>query len=342
MTDTARHPTDENMAPDSTPNDAPETVTEPERIPSAFGSGKTAAIPDRDAALQQAKLAARRYRLRPPSRRNRGGDGKTLGNESGSSLDFHDFRSYQPGDDLRRVDWNVFARSDALMIRQYRVELAPSLDIILDSSVSLSATPGKELFCLMLTEFLMELCRRSGGRSTLILGKSRYPLRQAASLLSGLRLETQGYGGGLFPPAWAEGGRRSSRVIVSDFLFPQDPEELVRTAARNTDQLFLIQVLADEERNPDLRGSMRLVNLVDAHEKRDVRLHPAAIERYREKLARHTALLADAARRTRATLIELTAPALTTPVLADGTRDGWGDFAAVCSALLRHGLTEPA
>ncbi|HBJ97375.1 MAG TPA: DUF58 domain-containing protein, partial [Lentisphaeria bacterium] len=38
----------------------------------------------------------------------------------GDSSEFQDYRAYTPGDDLRRVDWNIFRRSRRLLLRRFR------------------------------------------------------------------------------------------------------------------------------------------------------------------------------------------------------------------------------
>lgn len=65
----------------------------------------------------------------------------------GRSVEFEDFRPYVPGDDLRHVDWNVFARLDKFFIKIFQEEQDLALHIVLDCSPSMDAgTPSKLLF----------------------------------------------------------------------------------------------------------------------------------------------------------------------------------------------------
>jgi uncharacterized protein (DUF58 family) len=65
----------------------------------------------------------------------------------GRSVEFEDFRPYVPGDDLRHVDWNVFARLDRFFIKIFQEEQDLALHIVLDCSASMDAgTPSKLLF----------------------------------------------------------------------------------------------------------------------------------------------------------------------------------------------------
>ena len=55
----------------------------------------------------------------------------------GISAEFSDFREYMPGDDLRRMDWNVYARLDKLYIREYMEEKEAVVSVLIDTSASM-------------------------------------------------------------------------------------------------------------------------------------------------------------------------------------------------------------
>jgi hypothetical protein len=62
----------------------------------------------------------------------------------GTSLDFADYRTYQPGDDFRSIDWGIFGRLDRLFVRLYAEEEDLTVHLLLDSSASMSyGTPPK-------------------------------------------------------------------------------------------------------------------------------------------------------------------------------------------------------
>jgi len=92
------------------------------------------------AALRDLELAARTVV-----------DGFMLGahvsHRSGAGLEFSQFRSYQPGDDLRRVDWKLYARSDRFFIRESEAETSLTLRLVLDATASMAhAEPGGTTF----------------------------------------------------------------------------------------------------------------------------------------------------------------------------------------------------
>lgn len=73
--------------------------------------------------------------------------GERRSKRRGRSVEFDDYRTYVPGDDLRHIDWNVYARLDRLFIKLFREEEDLALHVLLDASASMDAgTPGKLVF----------------------------------------------------------------------------------------------------------------------------------------------------------------------------------------------------
>src|SRR5437773_6848401 len=105
--------------------------------------------------LLEGRTAAQRFALAAPKQGPASRTGSALGARAGSSLEFRDYRGYEPGDDLRHVDWNAFARSDQLNVKLYREEVAPHLDVMIDGSRSMAlAGSAKARATLALAGFL--------------------------------------------------------------------------------------------------------------------------------------------------------------------------------------------
>ncbi len=81
--------------------------------------------------------------------------------KTGSSLDFSDFREYHPGDDLRHIDWNVYARTDKPYIKQFLDEQEMRIHILLDPTKSMGAD-GKWDYARQLAIALGQLALKSG------------------------------------------------------------------------------------------------------------------------------------------------------------------------------------
>lgn len=85
----------------------------------------------------------------------------------GSSLDFAEHRSYQPGDDLRRIDWRVYGRTDRFYIKEYDADTNAGVLFALDSSGSMdygSGTVTKFAYGRMLAASLAWLSQSQGDR----------------------------------------------------------------------------------------------------------------------------------------------------------------------------------
>jgi uncharacterized protein (DUF58 family) len=63
--------------------------------------------------------------------------------EFGFSQEFAEYRAYTPGDDLRHIDWNVFARTERMYLKRFHGETNSQLLILLDASGSMSYSSGK-------------------------------------------------------------------------------------------------------------------------------------------------------------------------------------------------------
>src|SRR5262250_1765126 len=61
---------------------------------------------------------------------------------TGFSVDFASYRQYMPGDEIRRIDWNVFARSDRLYVKLYEGETNTRVLVMLDISGSMNYGSG--------------------------------------------------------------------------------------------------------------------------------------------------------------------------------------------------------
>src|SRR5256885_6246211 len=58
----------------------------------------------------------------------------------GSSVEFAEYRNYAPGDDIRRLDWRVFARTDRFYLKEFEAETNLRCYLVLDRSGSMGFT----------------------------------------------------------------------------------------------------------------------------------------------------------------------------------------------------------
>ncbi len=71
--------------------------------------------------------------------------GRFAVNRRGSSVEFADYAAYAPGDDIRSIDWNLYARLDKLFVKTYKEEIALAVELLVDATASM-ALPTPEKF----------------------------------------------------------------------------------------------------------------------------------------------------------------------------------------------------
>ena len=238
---------------------------------------------------------AARFRLVLPRMPIGGRVGERLGAGTGSSLEFQDYRPYAPGDDLRHVDWAAYARSETLAIRLYREEVAPRIDFVIDTSRSMAVSDSKRRAYGELLGLLACACARTGADSRVVTRAASppHPLQVPEDVERVLRFDG---GHSALEASHLPLRRRSLRVVVSDFLFPHDADDLVQRLARDGAQLFVVQLTLREEAEPAAAGGHRLVD-VEGKGELDLVLDDDAIREYRARFSRLRLGLATAARR---------------------------------------------
>ncbi len=241
--------------------------------------------------LAEGRRAGMRYTLGVPRQAPLGIAGTTLGRRAGSSLEFRDYRDYQPGDDLRHIDWNAFARSDQLCVKLYREEVHPHLDLILDASRSmdLEGTP-KGRAALALAGFFATAAANAGySHSAWLLAADYQPVLHGHGppeawdgIALDYRADPQAVPGRT-SPHWRP---RGVRVLLSDLFWLGEPLATLRPLAENAAVAVLVQLLAAADVEPPEAGNLRLVDS-ETGATRDLHVDDTVRRRYREGLARH-------------------------------------------------------
>ena len=258
----------------------------------------------------QVQQAAAAWQLALTSTTIRGGVGDLRSRRAGSSLEFHEYRQYLPGDDLRKLDWSAYARTDQWMIRLHREEVSPRTDIVLDASRSMSAGDGsKWRVARQLAALLTLLAEQMGEQPRLHLLDDQRPPRvingRSLSQLTGLSCDGRQTLAEAIAMRAIPWHSRGLRIVISDFLFPADPGRLLQRLADGAGLLWLIQTVTRDELDPAVTGGRRLVDL-ESHEQLDLVITPAALDRYRERLSRLREGLDHAARGAGAVLLTAT------------------------------------
>jgi uncharacterized protein (DUF58 family) len=196
--------------------------------------------------------------------------------QRGSGLEFSQYRPYQPGDDLRRLDWRLAARSDRYYIRESEVEASLTVHLLLDATASMNHRDDNGLtkldYARLVLAALAYLAQQQGDAVALTIlhpaGLQHIPARndtrQLARIFHALE-QTTAQGQFPEPPALASLAatrRRSLTICVSD-LYEAEGEImdlLVRLRAA-TREVLLLHLLAHNEQHFTFRGSLTMEDL---------------------------------------------------------------------------------
>jgi uncharacterized protein (DUF58 family) len=253
----------------------------------------------------EAIALAERYRLGLAHEPRRGAAGERLGRTAGSSLEFHDRRAYQAGDDVRHLDWRAFARTDQLLVRQYREEILPRLELIVDASRSMRVEEAKGRLLVDLAALLAIAARASGFEvATIPLGNAPEHLPEDRLLRDGLPLDGRTPLAAAIRDAGPLLRHGSLRILLSDFLSPHDAPSLLRKLATRTGGLVLIQILGEEDANPPADTALRMTDSESGAEL-DLVIDDRLRNRYLERLSRLTAALETESRRAGALFLSI-------------------------------------
>ena len=199
----------------------------------------------------------------------------------GSGIEFADYREYQPGDDIRQVDWAVFLRMRKLMVKLCAEEKELTLMIILDTSRSMCfGQPDKFLTSKKIAAILAGISLYGGNRAGILtMGshlteavrpeRSRVSLAKVTNSISKIEAEEKIDPEGCIRQFAARYGRRCMAVLISDLLFPEWPQVISGLSASGCEG-YVIQVLSSVELDPPYLGE---VTLVDVENLEEVPLH---------------------------------------------------------------------
>lgn len=219
----------------------------------------------------------------------------------GTSIEFADYRNYTRGDDLRRLDWNIYGRLDRPFIKLLEDEEDLAVHLILDASASMDWPPDAERdqrkfwYARRLFAGLAAISLASNDRlamlATSLDGAQPFgPARGRGHSLGMLR-----YVGGLAAGGATDlnaalkryalrGGRPGLCFVISDLFTPGGFRDGVNALLSRGYEVALIQVLSPDEVDPPLGGDLRLVD-VETGQTQEVTIDGGLRELYLKRLA---------------------------------------------------------
>lgn len=231
------------------------------------------------------------------------GDRRSI--KRGTSVEFADYRNYVPGDDLRQLDWNIYARLERPYIKLLEDEEDLAVHIILDASASMNFPPKDELAQGELDQQKLLFAKRifaglgyvsltSGDRLMLtaindrgmsIFGPVRgrgqgiamfhYIQNVAADGIADLNIMLKDYA--------LRASRPGLTVVVSDLFSPSGYIEGLNALLSRGHEVALVHVLSPQEVTPPLAGDLRLID-VETGQAQEVTVDAAMREFYHQRL----------------------------------------------------------
>ncbi|MUT66453.1 DUF58 domain-containing protein [Paenibacillus sp. NEAU-GSW1] len=217
--------------------------------------------------------------------------GKLRSSSLGGSQEFADYRPYAPGDDIRRLDWNVYGRTGRAYMRQYWDEQELSVNLLIDVSRSMTfgGTDNKLHYAVRLAACIAYASLSGEDRIALKLyGDSRLenqlmPVRGKASLPivfsmlaetirkeEKLRSALSDAASAHTPPSLsmseainAAGGKpfkSGVAFLLTDAMYEEGIEEALTALLAAGQKIVFIHLLSPDELEPDLSGELKLID----------------------------------------------------------------------------------
>jgi uncharacterized protein (DUF58 family) len=194
----------------------------------------------------------------------------------GFSQEFAEYRAYNPGDDLRHVDWNVFARTERMYLKRYRGETNCQVTILLDASRSMKFGSHRidkleyTRFLAACLAYMAGLQRDAAGlivfddevRNFVQPSTRQGQLARLLHAIDKVQIGVRTDYSRPFAHLRQFLHRRGLIVLLSDFW--EQPEEIIKTIAPlryHGNELVLFHVLDPEEIRPKLRDPVLLEDL---------------------------------------------------------------------------------
>ena len=241
-----------------------------------------------------------------------GFEGKKIGKRTGNALEFAEYRDYQPGDDIRRLDWGVFARQEQLMVRQFNEEVEPRCDIILDCSASMAFPASKGDAAIGLASLLALAGANAAFTLAFWLAKEEWRKEEKPELP--LEWQTIELDSSQSPGETIEGFTghfkpRGIRIVISDFLWSLPPATFLKRIQDGAQKTWLLRLDFPLQLTLENLGAVTITD-AETGEKKECELDNTLIEKYNKRRINHLELWSHEAERLGIELLDISQAAL--------------------------------
>jgi len=240
--------------------------------------------------------------------------GERRSKRRGESVEFADYRNYVKGDDLRFLDWNIYARLERLMLKLFLEEEDLNVSVLFDVSRSMDwGDPHKGLYVKRVAAALAYIGLCNYDRVSLYgysdtLGHEMVGVRGrrlVAQVLDFLKQIEYAGRSNFTTVARRFALRHKGKgvvVVLGDFLDKAGYADGLRYLIGRDFDLYVVQVLSPQEIDPQLAGDLRLVDVEDG-QTAEVTISRPLLEKYRATLTAYCRGLKDYCTRRGATYL---------------------------------------
>ncbi|WP_141431206.1 DUF58 domain-containing protein [Bacillus sp. 03113] len=214
----------------------------------------------------------------------------------GSSLEFSDFRVYQPGDDVRQIDWNVFGRTQKHYIKRFLDEQEIFVSIFLDATSSMRAIQSKWMMAKQLAAALSFITLHHEDRLSFfpISSPSSYPIQKQGANQSRkvyqqiIQLtETMNTEGFSENTKQKIGKNQQLSILITDGMEKiNEIESLLKKVGSRIQDVWFLQVMSQQELLPDFSGDVKLKDS-ETNAEVNVSVNQNLITAYQQRLQQH-------------------------------------------------------
>jgi uncharacterized protein (DUF58 family) len=199
-------------------------------------------------------------------------EGDRPGVQRGGRIEFADYREYSPGDDLRYLDWNVYGRTDRLVVKEFTKQDAVLVCVLLDASASMAFGEPPKLFYAKRLAAALAYLALAGKNETQIGafagGEVRWSPRFAgrpdiqslAAFLDPVEARGETDVLGALRSFSDRVGERSLMILLSDLMEDGEGRRGLRLLGSRRFDLAVIHVLSPQELHPPAVGAVRLAD----------------------------------------------------------------------------------
>jgi uncharacterized protein (DUF58 family) len=212
----------------------------------------------------------------------------------GSSVEFADFRPYTPGDDIRQIDWNLYARMERFFLKLFVAEEELTIHLLIDNTASMDwGEPNKLLYARRVSGAFGYVALSSLDRVTVTAfgaGSARQMQgvrgkRGALPLFDFLQKLPAGTSGSLIDSCrrYVQTARNAGPLLLCSDLMDPSWEDALRALSSRPFEITVLHILAPQEIRPELDGDFRLID-AEGGDPVEITADLSALRQYEENL----------------------------------------------------------